>query len=346
MNKILTQAQRAEFTKLVRKTKNIDEKDRLRAILAYDLGHDASDIAEILQISESTTYNYINDYLNKNKIAHLPKNGALCKLTPSQEIELINHLHEVTYLYAKSICAYVLKTYQVKYTVAGITKWLERNEFVHKEPKLVPGKLNTQKQEQFIEHYTQLKNNLQPNETIMFMDAVHPEYQSQAVYGWIPKGIIKTLPTTNKQFRLHINGAIEPFSHKAFIQEYDTINAESIISFFKQLELQTPYKTIHIICDNGRANKNKELAAYLSQTTRIKIHYLPAYSPNLNLIERLWKILREYTCYNKCYPVFADFANAIRGFFDDTIHKIPDILKTRLIDKFEVIRHNPVQLSS
>jgi hypothetical protein len=39
----------------------------------------------------------------------------------------------------------------------------------------------------------------------MFMDAVHPEYQSQAVYGWIPKGETKTLGTTNKQFRFNLN---------------------------------------------------------------------------------------------------------------------------------------------
>ena len=209
MNKILTKQKRTEFELLVRKTKNADEKDRLRAILAYDFGHDISDIAEIMQISESTAYNYINDYLIKNKTAHDPKLGASCKLSKAQEIELIKHLHEVTYLYAKSISAYVYKTYKVKYTVAGMTKWLERNDFTYKQPKLVPGKLDTDKQVKFVEYYTELKANLQEDEAIMFMDAVHPEYQSQAAHGWLPKGETKTLPTTNKQFRVHFNGAIE-----------------------------------------------------------------------------------------------------------------------------------------
>lgn len=346
MNKILSASTRAEFLQLARKTKNIDEKDRLRAILAYDLGHDVSDIAEILQISDSTTYSYINDYLNKNKTAHAPKLGALCKLKAVQEIELINHLNEVTYLYAKSICIYVRDKYNVQYSVAGMTKWLERNDFVHKKPKLVPSKLDPQKQEAFIDYYSNLKEKLEPNATIMFMDAVHPEYQSQAVYGWIQKGVTKTLATTNTQFRLHINGILELGTNKAFVQEYETINASSIIESLKQLGEQTNYTTIHIICDNGRANKNKEVEAYLQQTTRIKIHYLPPYSPNLNLIERLWKILREYTCYNKYYRAFADFTSAIRGFFEETIYQIPEVLSARLNDKFEVIRHNKVQLSS
>ncbi|WP_408633529.1 transposase [Parachlamydia acanthamoebae] len=46
------------------------------------------------------------------------------------------------------------------------------------------------------------------------------------------------------------------------------------------------------MCDNGRSNKNKKVEEYL-KTSKIKIHYLPPYSPNLNPIERLWKVLRQ-----------------------------------------------------
>jgi transposase len=347
MNKILLPEKRAEYEKLVRITKNVDEKIRLCAILAYDEGHDISDIANILKISESSTYNYINDYLKKNKIANEPKNGAYCKLTPREEIELIKYLSFTTHLTAKSICAYVLDKYALKYTVAGITKWLERNDFVYKKPKPVPSKLDEQKQQDFINYYNELKQNTDntTNSVIMFMDAVHPEYQSQAVYGWIPKGETKTLPTTNKQFRLHLNGAINLDTMDIFTKEYDTIDAASVVSFFKDLELENPYKTIHIICDNGRSNKNKDIQQYL-ETSRIKVHYLPPYSPNLNAIERLWKIMRERVTYNKYYPVFADFKDKVHEFFDTTIHEIEHVLKARINDNFEVVRHNSVQLSS
>ena len=346
MNKILSPATRAEFEKLVRKTKNIDEKDRLRAILAYDEGHDVSDIANILKLSESSTYNYIGDYLKKSKIAHDPKNGSYCKLTPREEIELIKYLSITTHLTASSICAYVLKQYGVKYTITGITKWLERNDFVYKKPKHVPGKLDEQKQQDFIDHYDELKQNTDDvNSVIMFMDAVHPEYQSQAVYGWIPQGETKTLPTTNTQFRLHLNGAINLNTMNIFTREYDTIDAVSIISFFKDLEAENPYKTIHIICDNGRSNKNKDIQEYL-ETSRIKIHYLPPYAPNLNAIERLWKIMREHVTYNKYYLTFSEFKDRIHEFFSTTVHDIGHVLRSRINDKFEVVRHNPVQLSS
>jgi hypothetical protein len=47
--KILTASKRAEFEKLVRITRNIDEKDHLRVVLAYEEGHDVCDIADILK---------------------------------------------------------------------------------------------------------------------------------------------------------------------------------------------------------------------------------------------------------------------------------------------------------
>jgi transposase len=345
MQKILTPGKRAEFEKLVRITRNIDEKDRLRAILAYDEGHDVRDIADILKISDSTTYNYINDYLTQNKIAHSPRGGSDSKLAVSQEIELISHLRSTTYLTAKSICLYIFNKYQVKYTVSGLTKWLERNAFVYKAPKLIPGKLDEDKQQSFIEYYQNLTANASANDLIMFMDAVHPEYQSQSVCGWMPKGETKTLATTNTQYRLHLNGAIDLTSMQIITREYETINAQSIISFCKDLEKTYPDKSIHLICDNGRSNKNKELTKYL-ETSRVVIHYLPPYSPNLNPIERLWKIMREHVSYNKIYPKFAKFTTAVRQFFASTVPSIQDILRVRINDNFEVIRHNPVQLSS
>ncbi len=345
MKNILTPGKRAEFEKLVRITKNIDEKDRLRAILAYDEGHDVSDIANILKISDSTTYNYINDYLRQSKIAHNPRGGSESKLTAHEEVKLIQHLHTTTYLTAKAIVAHILATYKIKYTVSGITKWLERNDFVYKQPKLIPGKLDEVKQQEFIDYYKKLIDNISPNEIVLFMDAVHPEYQSQAVCGWIPRGETKTLAATNTQFRLHLNGAINLNTMQIFTREYEAINAESIISFCTELESNYLNKTIHLICDNGRANKNQVLNDYL-KTSRVVFHYLPPYSPNLNPIERLWKVMREHVTYNKVYDKFSNFTQAIRQFFAETVVNIEGVLRSRVNDNFQVIKHNPVQLSS
>ena len=86
--------------------------------------------------------------------------------------------------------------------------WLKEHGFVQKQPIKVPGKLNPAKQEAFIEKYEELKKSLPEDREIYFLDAVHPEFQSQSVCGWIKEGEDKTIPTTNKQYRVHFIGAI------------------------------------------------------------------------------------------------------------------------------------------
>lgn len=346
MNILLTESERKEFKILVRKTRNINERNRLCAILAYDTGHSVEDIVDILNLSQSSIYDYIRDYESKHKICNDKHLGKDCKLSIIQEEELKSYLSTNTFIKAKDIAQYILQKYQIKYSTVGIIKWLNRNGFAYKKPKHVPGKLDEKKQQEFVEYYNNLKQEINTkDEIIMFMDAVHPEYQSQAVYGWIPKGETKTLPMTNTQFRMHLNGAINLNTMDIFTREYDTIDGQSVISFLKDLEAKYPDKTLHIICDNGRSNKNKEIQEFLTNS-RIQIHYLPPYSPNLNAIERLWKVMRERTTYNKYYAKFAEFKDKINEFFSVTVDEIKDVLAIRINDNFEMIRHNSVQIAS
>lgn len=226
-----------------------------------------------------------------------------------------------------------------------MTFWLKTQEFVYKEPIKVPGKLDPERQEAFIEMYEVLKKGLKKNDELYFMDAVHPEFQSKAVCGWIKSGEIKTLPTTSAQYRMHFIGALSLEGMKVFAQEYETVDADSMITFFKALEESSEATTIHIICDNGRSNKNKKVDEYL-ETSRIKVHYLPPYSPNLNPIERLWKVLREKKTYNKCYEKFADFKIEIRKFFFEEIPKMKNELTSRITDNFQRIQLNTIRLAT
>lgn len=341
----LTPEMKLEMERRARQTKDLHERLRLCVILARSEGMSHELIAQAHRISVSSVYKYIVEYEQENKTKHDPKGGTQSKLNKEQTIELLSHLEQVTYLHTKDICRYVKDTYGIEYSKSGMKFWLKEHGFVYKEPMKVPGKLDPEKQKAFIEQYQKLKANLQENEEIYFMDAVHPEFQSQAVCGWIKKGETKTLPTTNKQFRLHFIGAINLKNMKVVAREYDTVDAKSMIEFLKNLEKSSEASKVYVICDNGRANKNKELQEYL-KTSKIEIHYLPAYSPNLNAIERLWKIMREKTTYNRCYENFAEFGKAIRNFFSEEIPKLVEILSKKINDNFQEIELNPIQLAT
>lgn len=301
-------------------------------------------IAQAHRISVQSVYRYLTEYEVEKKTKHDLRGGSQSKLSELQTIELHQHLQKVTYLHVKKVCEYVKTKYEIDYSISGMTFWLKENGFIYKQPLKVPGRLSPEKQEAFIEAYRALKTNLTKDEEIYFVDAVHPQFQSQAVCGWIKKGEIKTLPTTSDQYRMHFVGAVALKTMEIFAEEYETVNAENVIEFFKRLESLSKANTIHVICDNGPSNKNKKLQEYL-KTSKIKMHYLPPYSPNLNPIERLWKVLRERKTYNRCYEKFIDFKTAIRGFFIEDIPKIRSDLIKRINDDFQRIQLNTILLA-
>ncbi|MDR0625044.1 MAG: transposase, partial [Holosporales bacterium] len=69
----------------------------------------------------------------------------------------------------------------------------------------------------------------------------------------------------------------------------------------------------------------------------IVCHYLPPYSPNLNSIERLWKVMNEYVRNNKFFTNPREFREAICGFFSNTWVLIADTMRSRINDNFQTL---------
>jgi transposase len=236
------------------------------------------------------------------------------------------------------ICAYVNRIYNKSYSVSGMTKWLHLNNCCYKKPHSVPAKADAEKQAVFIDHYKALKNSLSKSEVIYFVDSSHPQHQTRLAYGWIKKGVRKAVKMTSCQKRVNIIGAINLDGHHIEYSQVDWVNTESIQAFLEQLiEANPRAKKIHLILDNARYHKSKEILSFVSQSN-ITLHYLPPYSPNLNCIERLWKILNEQITYNQYYPKFSDFVGSISNFFEN-IEKYKTIIKSRITDNFQSIMY-------
>src|SRR5579872_2803250 len=281
MERKLTPTERQYLINGHRMSSNVRTRDRIKAVLAYDDGYSYSEIAKILLLDDETIRRHINDYFSKNKIS-TENGGSKPNLDEDQAKKLIAHLELTTYLYAKDICAYVEKEFSVCYTVSGMIKWLQKNKFRYKKPHGVPAKADAQKQEDFISKYNELKNTLKPDEIILFGDSTHPQHQTKLSCGWIKKGVRKSEKMTACQKRINIIGAINLNTHSVEYCRVDWVNTESLKTFITQLCLAYPdASAIHLILDNAGYNKSEELLKFVA-TTKIKIHYLPPYSPNLN----------------------------------------------------------------
>jgi transposase len=149
--------------------------DRIKAVLLSDDGWDPAEIAHVLILSEDAVKQHIHEYLESHKLK--PENGGSSgKLTPEQSSDLSRHLQEHTYLFAKDIVTYVETTFQMSYSIPGMTAWLHDHGFSYKKPAVVPGKANRASQEQWLKTYKELKANLPKDETICFIDGVHPTH--------------------------------------------------------------------------------------------------------------------------------------------------------------------------
>jgi transposase len=314
--------ERSQLEALARVIKDTKAEKRILVILALADGYRIKDIARILRIDEDTVTRWRNKYAKRQLFTDWLREaykGYDGKLTKDEECELERYVETETITDAASLVDYIQATYNQTYTVTGVTKLLHRLGFVYKQTTLIPGKLDEAKQAEFKQAYEKLRDNLPEDEAIMFGDGVHPSHNVHATKAWIKKGQDKQVPTNTGRKRLNINGVLNIESMETVTHFSETINAEETIKLFYKVQASYPdKKKIHIIIDNARYYKNKAVQAYLrKRKCRIKLLFLPAYSPNLNFIERLWHFMKKYIIGIKRWDKFKDFEAHIHDFFDN-----------------------------
>lgn len=309
--------------------------DRIKAVLLRAENWSLDRISQALRLHKDTIRRHLGEYEEENKLS--PANGGSeGKLKENQSEELIAHIEENLYQKASDICAYVLSTYAVSYTVSGMTAWLKQHRFSYKKPKEIPAKADEKKQREFLAYYERLKAKTLPESPILFMDSVHPTMETKAASGWIRTGKEKPLLTTASRTRLNLTGAINLASMLTNYGSYETINAQTTIEFLETVKAAYPLAPcIHLILDQSGYHRSEAVHNY-AYKNGFKLHFLPPYSPNLNAIERLWKVMNEHVRNNKFFASAKEFRQAIFEFFKNTLPTIASTLTSRINDNFHI----------
>ncbi|MDR3110737.1 MAG: IS630 family transposase [Planctomycetaceae bacterium] len=120
----------------------------------------------------------------------------------------------------------------------------------------------------------------------------------------------------------------------------ESINSASTIRLLEKLERLYPLaEKIHVILDNAKYYHSHEVRDWLARHKKIKLHFLPGYSPNLNLIERLWKFFNEKVRNNRYYASFKEFTEACQSFFRCR-KKWTEELRSRITQNFHQFNAN------
>jgi transposase len=342
MNKLtLTSAEIIALKQAHRACKDKRDADRIKAIYSLGTGFSVEDVVQILMLDEETLRNYVKRYQMGGINALITDHymGSFSKLSAVQLQELNAHLEQNTYLTVEAVIAYVDDTYDVLYSVSGMTDLLHRLKFTYKKSKLVPAKADKEKQEQFLKQLEELRKNKGANDPILYMDGVHPQHNTMLAYGWIKKGQDNIIKSNTGRQRININGALDADTHAVITREDESINAISTIALLEQVEAVYPLAAIiYVICDNARYYRSKLVGKFL-ETSKIQLVFLPSYSPNLNLIERLWKFMKKQVLYNKYYEKFDTFKQTTLGFFNN-IQQYKMQLDSLLTNNFQLLNAN------
>ena len=333
---ILSIKERHQLLKRHKRERDRRVADRIKDVLWRDDGWSYRQIAEALFLTEEGVRKQLKDYEERGKLS-TDNGGSTSQLNEHQTLELVAHLQGQLYMKAGDICESVANTLRVRYSVSGMTDWLKRHGFTFHQPAPVPAKANAEEQQAFVAHYETLKRTMDEDDHIVFIDGVHPTHQVRFTKGWIKKGVRKLLPTNGSQKRMNIMGALNLAEMKVHHQEFLTINAETIINFLTYLTEVMPHGMINVILDRARYHTCPEVMEWIATQPRLRLHFLPRYSPNLNAIERLWKIMHEHTTNNQYHAHFKQFTEKITEFFEVTFPNNALQWTDRLTDNFQII---------
>jgi len=176
---------------------------------------------------------------------------------------------------------------------------------------MIPAKADPEKQEQFKREKLEpvLDEAKAKTRKVFSVDAAHFVLAPFLGFLWSFTRLFIQAPAGRKRF--NVLGALDVITHELITVTNDTyINAMSVCELLRKLREHFPKIPITLILDNARYQKC-QLVWQLADLLKIELLYLPSYSPNLQLIERLWKFLKKKCLYSKYYADFGTFKASI-----------------------------------
>jgi transposase len=152
---------------------------------------------------------------------------------------------------------------------------------------------------------------------------------------WAKKGQRPSLTANSGRKRYSVLGGYAVTGEYVGVQTDGMVNAQTVICWIDCLEASFPEaEQITVYVDNARYFHARLVKAHLVGK-RVRFVYLPPYSPNLNLIERMWKFCKKKVLV-KFYATYAMFTQAIDAFFQD-LDQYQSELATLMTEKFEIL---------
>jgi transposase len=260
-------------------------------------------------------------------------------LKPPQIEQLVAWVKETNPANTKQVKAYIKKQFKVAYTVEAVRQLLHKHGLKRIRPKVQPGDPPSEDEQRgFVTQYDTMKAESEPGTVFLFGDAMHLVHQNEPGYCWGDPKDPPIIKTNSGRKRLNILGAYNPATH-SLVHLTGEANCDALraIEFFDIVEktyLSAP--KIVLFVDNAKYFKATLVEEWLTTHPRLQVEPLPAYAPNLNLIERFWKFAKEILVKNTYYEKYKTFRAHVFRFLNH-VDDYVDELRTLMVEKFQII---------
>jgi len=209
----------------------------------------------------------------------------------------------------------------------------------------IPAKADPAAQSAFLE--TQLEPRIKEAEegkrTLLFMDAAHFVWQLYLGVLWCMTRIF--IPAASGRTRINVLGAYDPIKNELIkIINRAYINSETVMELLERIRAVYFNSAVTVVLDNAKYQRCKAVIEKAAQLN-IELLFLPTYSPNLNLIERLWRFVKKECLYSKYYKTANEFEEAIVSCLEKINTTKKHKLKSLMTLKFQLF-HEPEVIES
>lgn len=285
---------------------------RMEAVYLKALGLPHNEIGRIVRISQKTLRAYLRRYqvggieALKERDYHQPKSELddhqdrlrqeFEARPPTTVAEAADRIEQLT---------------GIRRSPTQVRAFLKRLGLKRRKVGQIPAKADPEKQQRFLEEALtpRLEETKKGKRHLFFVDAAHFVLQPFLGFLWSFVRLFIKAPSGRQRF--NVLGALHAVTRQLVtVTNTDYVNSGTVATLLRQLAASFCDLPITVVLDNARY-QHCHFIKTLATDLGIELLFLPPYSPNLNLIERLWKFVKKQCLYSHYYETFADFKQAI-----------------------------------
>jgi transposase len=331
-----------ELEQIEKQTKDVRQRERLSTVHLAIQGYHVQEIARILSRTRQTISTYLSRF-EEQGMAGLLQRGASSGKPPRLSFIQQEELKQTILIYTpkslglglescwhtRNIQEYIQHHFEVRLSREAIRCLLHRLGFRYTRPTYQLRKADPDLQAAF-QHERNLVKKLADSSScvLMYLDETHIQDQPLLHTTWQPKGQQTGVKVEGRSTTMHLYGALNAVDGYVHAMAVPTCNAQTFETFLRALLEEYEDEHLLIILDNARFHHATCLQPFLEKVkSRVTLWFLPPYSPQLNLIERVWKWLKQTVVANCYYATPYELFQQIELFLQEIAKKPKEVLQ-------------------